>query len=153
MNLKNQRRRKQVDGESGQAAFELLMIFPVFVIIVLLAIDFGMWMYQSVSVANAVREGARYAALKCPGAGTCDEAAIKIYTASKSAGSLDTTNIHVSFAAEGSIAAGGKGSSVIVEACQDYTLLFAPITIGSGLTSSANMRLEQNVTSFLGSTC
>ncbi len=60
--------RRGIKDEKGQAAIELLLVFPVFIVIVLLAVDFGLWMYQSVSVASAVRDGARYAAVNCGGA-------------------------------------------------------------------------------------
>ncbi len=59
--------RRGIKDEKGQAAIELLLVFPVFIVVVLLAVDFGLWMYQTVSVASAVRDGARYAAVNCGG--------------------------------------------------------------------------------------
>jgi len=152
-NFRRRYKRHCLRDEDGQAALETLLIFPLFIVIVLMAVDFGVWMYQSVSVANAVREGARYAALKCPGAGTCDATEIADYTALKSSGSLESTDVHVTWAPSGSIAAGSKGSSVAVEACRDYTLLFIPITLTNGLISAANMRVETTVTVGTNSTC
>ncbi len=55
---------------------ELLLIFPLFLLIVLLSIDFGMWMYQSVNTANSAREAARYGAINC-GSGSCTAALVQ----------------------------------------------------------------------------
>ena len=52
-------------GERGQAAFEFLLILPLFVLFILLLIDFGIVMYGYVSVSNAAREGARFASVNC----------------------------------------------------------------------------------------
>src|SRR5687768_9451791 len=62
----------------GQAVFEFMLMLPIFVAIILLVVDFSVWMFAHISVSNAAREGARYAAVRCPPSNTCgDGAAIK----------------------------------------------------------------------------
>lgn len=55
--------------ESAQAAFEFVLVFPLFIGLLMLLFDFGILMYQYVSVSNAAREGARYGAVRCGGTG------------------------------------------------------------------------------------
>jgi TadE-like protein len=52
-------------SEGGQAALEFALVFPIFIGLLLLLFDFGILMYSYVSVSNAAREGARYAAVNC----------------------------------------------------------------------------------------
>ena len=53
--------------DEGQAAFEFLMVLPILVLFFLIVIDFGVAMYEYVSVSNSVREGARFGAVNSPG--------------------------------------------------------------------------------------
>src|SRR5437870_2557373 len=46
----------------GQAAVELALILPVFVLLVLAAVDFGQVMYGYVTTSSAAQAGAEYAA-------------------------------------------------------------------------------------------
>lgn len=51
--------------EGGQAAFEFVLMFPIFIGLLLAIFDIGVLMYEYVSVSNAAREGARFAAVNC----------------------------------------------------------------------------------------
>src|SRR5688572_23036099 len=51
--------------ERGQATFELMLIIPTFLLLVLLVVDFGILMFEYVSVAGGVRDGVRVAAVNC----------------------------------------------------------------------------------------
>jgi len=136
--------------EDGQAAFEFLLVLPLFIAFVLLTVDFGVMMYEYVSVSNAAREGARYGAVNC-GTGTCSDAAIIGRTVCRSGGILGAsptpdagTTVSVArFDVNGSSADGstGRGDAIQVSIDHPYTFLFFPATIH--VTSNAEMRLEQ----------
>lgn len=131
--------------EEGQAAFEFLMMLPFFVLFLLLVIDFGVLMYQYVSVSNAVREGARYAAVNC-GDGSCDEADVQQWVLDRSGGILDDVGDVTVGWADGSDSGTGdgnsdRGDSVVVRVEHSHTLLFFPHTFN--VTSCSEMRLEQ----------
>lgn len=70
-------RAKSLLSESGQAVFEFALVFPLFIGLLMLLFDFGILMYSYVSVANATREGARYAAVNCND-GTCTAADVRL---------------------------------------------------------------------------
>jgi len=139
--------------EEGQAAFEFVLILPFFVFFLLLLIDFGIMMYEYVSVSNAVREGARYGAVNCgDGACTVDGVdGVKQRVVDRSGGILSNT---------GEVTVGwidndldgrnyGRGDSVVVKVDHDYDFLFFPNNfLGIGdikipVVSCADMRLEQ----------
>src|SRR5690606_36693231 len=95
--LPGKRRRRGRNGEEGQAALELILMFPFFIFLVLLSIDFGLWMYQFVSVSNAVREGARYGAVNCPGSSPCTIEDIRTRTVDRASGALEAADIAVTW--------------------------------------------------------
>ena len=55
-----------VRGGRGQSLVEFALILPVLVILVLGIIDFGMGLRSYISLTNATREGARFAAVGNP---------------------------------------------------------------------------------------
>ena len=73
--------------DDGQAAIEFLLVIPTFMVFLFLVVDFGMLMYQYVSIANAVREGARYAAVNC-NTGSCTTSAVQQRVIERSGRSL-----------------------------------------------------------------
>ena len=133
--------------EQGQSALEFLLILPVFVTAFLLVVDFGMMMYQYVSVSNAVREGARFGAINC-GDGSCQADAtesVSDRTIARSSGSLDplSTSVTVGWL-DNDIPVDdnrGRGDSVVVKVNHDYNFIFFPATIT--VVSCADMSLEQ----------
>ena len=130
--------------EEGQATFEFVLILPFFILFLLLLIDFGIMMYEYVSVSNAVREGARYGAVNC-GDGACDSAAVAGRVVERSGGILSDSNEVTVGWMDNSIPADGKnygrGDSVVVKVTHPYHFLFFPATID--VVSCADMRLEQ----------
>lgn len=62
-------RRNGKRHEGGQSLVEFTMVLPVFLILVFGVIDFGMGLRAYITVAQATREGARYASVGNP-AGT-----------------------------------------------------------------------------------
>ena len=140
----NQRRRHRslFYREEGQAALEFLLVLPFFIIFILLLVDFGVMMYQYVSVSNAVREGSRYGAINC-GDGSCTVADVQTRTISRSGGILtDPAQVTVGWIDNNGDAINrSRGDSVVVKVNHPYSLLFFPATIP--VVSCADMSLEQ----------
>ncbi|MCK9517697.1 MAG: pilus assembly protein [Dehalococcoidia bacterium] len=125
--------------EEGQAAFEFLLVLPFFILFLLMAVDFGVLMYKYVSVSNAVREGARYAAVNC-GDGECSVIEIEERVLERSGGILgNAADVHVAWESSNEP---GRGTSVVVRVCHRHELLFFP-AFNFNVTSTADMRLEQ----------
>ena len=137
--------------DEGQAAFEFLLILPFFIFFLLLLIDFGIMMYEYVSVSNAVREGARYGAVNCGSEGTCTVELVQDRVLKRSGGILsDTGEVTVGWIDNNADGRNyGRGDSVVVKVDHDYDFLFFPNDIlGIGeikipVVSCADMRLEQ----------
>jgi Flp pilus assembly protein TadG len=135
--------RIPVFNSKGQAAIEFLLILPLFIFFLLLLLDFGLFMYQWVSVTNAVREGARFGAVNCR-TGRCDPNTIAQVVVNRSGGVIQS----VAEVSVGWVDNNGngrnydRGDSVVVRARHPYSFLFVP-----GVTwdaySCADMRLEQ----------
>jgi hypothetical protein len=132
--------------QKGQAAIELLLIIPMFVALVLLTVDFGVWMYGYVSAANAAREGARWGAVNC-GSSSCSSTAL-VDRVVERAGSfpIADTDVEVGWYDESSTPNGNDdaGDSVIVRINDTHQLLFWPGSVS--IVACAQMRLESAVT-------
>jgi Flp pilus assembly protein TadG len=138
--------------DEGQAAFEFLLVLPLFVGFMLLLIDFAILMYAYVSVANAAREGARFAAANCA-ASTCTADLVKTRTREFSSGFLPTSNptttvtVHWDSATvNGStFAASKRGSTVSVRVDRPHQFLFfGALAPSFPVTSCSAMRLERD---------
>ncbi len=135
--------------EEGQAAIEFLLIIPTYIIFLLITVDFGMLTYEYVSVANAAREGARYAATICPHTppppAGCTAALVQNRTVARSGGILKTTSdVTVGWIdMDGDSDQGSQGDSVVVFVKHTYNFLFLPVGPGIPVWSCADMRLEQ----------
>lgn len=71
----HQKSRPRARGSRGQSLVEFAMVMPVLVILIFGIIDFGMGLRSYISLTNATREGARFAAVgNLPGAypANCD---------------------------------------------------------------------------------
>ena len=123
---------------SGQATFEFMLMLPLFVLLVLFAVDMAIVGYQYVTVSNAVREGARFAAVNCPPAGDCTGDDVKDLTALRSNGAFDSGDVTVIW--EGT----DRGDPVMVSAEYGHTLLFFDLGWDFPIASCAVMRLEQS---------
>jgi hypothetical protein len=138
-------------GEQGQAAWEFLLVLPIFIIVMLLLVDFGIWMYEYVSVANAVREGARYGAVTCAFANQCGSTPSQVVTAIKqrvlnrSGGILnDISDVKVAWVNRNGGSNYERGDSIVVWVNHSYQMLFFPPQLG--VVSCADMMLEQTYT-------
>jgi hypothetical protein len=129
---------RKLRRNDGQAALELVLVLPIFFLFVLLLVDLGVMMYEYVSVSNAVREGARYAAVNC-GDGDCsaggDDPVDR--TVERSSGFLIAGEVKVSWP-DGII----RGAPAEVCARHTYDFLFFP-ALSIDVRSSSEMRLEQ----------
>jgi Flp pilus assembly protein TadG len=151
MNFLRLVRRVLASEDRAQAGMELLIVLPVFIVLLGLVVDFGVIMYQYVSLSNATREGARYAAVNC-GTGTCASPTATGTTTSvcykvvnAASGLLDTSHSDVKLQWVNRASPANvydKGDSVVVQVSHDYGLIFAP-GIHWTIKSSADMRLEQ----------
>ena len=130
------RLRHPLRRDDGQAAFEFLLVLPLFFLFFLLLIDFGITMYGYVSIANSTREGARYGSVNC-GEFDCTAGIIQARVVERSGGFLsDTADVTVVWP-DG----GARGNSVVVRVEYDHDFLFFPHTWT--ISSCADMRLEQ----------
>jgi Flp pilus assembly protein TadG len=136
-------RRRNRNGEKGQALVEFTLLVPIFLILIFAIVDFGMGFYSWMSVTNGAREGARLGAVLAPE----DEIEARVY---------DTVNLNdegTKMTVVVTNAQGDPGESVVVEVDYEYELV-TPLAglvdfmtgsaIGPTLTfsSTAEMRLE-----------
>lgn len=63
MNNKNDKRRVNIKSERGAAAVEFALVLPVFLLLVLGIITFGLIFKDYLGISHAAREGVRWAAL------------------------------------------------------------------------------------------
>lgn len=130
-----QRRFRMFRREEGQAAFEFILILPLFILFLLLLIDFGILMYEYVSVSNAAREGARYGSVNC--GADCTVTLIQNRTAERSSGVIgDPLEVTVTWPLGVS-----RGDPVAVRVDHTYSFLFFPASVP--VVSCSEMRLEQ----------
>ncbi len=112
----------------GQSAFEFAMALPIFVSFVALGVDFGVMGWSYIAVANAVREGARYAATNC--GGNCSASVdIPALVVKRSDGVIkNKTDVDVWWCQSGgaSRTTPKRGDWVVVQATADYDFRFFP---------------------------
>lgn len=132
--------------DEGQAAIEFLLIIPTFMLFMFLIVDFGMLTYEYVSIANAAREGARYAATNC-GDGSCTASDVRARVIDRSGRILTLANVsEISVGwidTTGDGLNSGRGDSVTVFIDHPYTFWFSPAGPGIPVMSCADMRLER----------
>ena len=65
-------------NEAGQSMVEMALVLPILLILIGGIVDFGWLFYNQLSLTNAAREGARYAAIHYTEAGEWKQDAVKI---------------------------------------------------------------------------
>ena len=139
------RQKRRGRHQRGQSLVEFALVIPLFLVLVFGIIDFGLGLKSWITITNAAREGARYAAVTC--GETTGDAAVIAKTedaAADLAGDVDVTVTNCP---------GESTESVIVEVEYEYTLITPlggllsflggaglPSTIA--LSSSSDMRVE-----------
>jgi hypothetical protein len=144
------RRRGCQFGQRGQALVEFALVLPLLLIVLFIAVDFGVGLTRWISITNAAREGARLGAVGAA------EGAIRQKTIDTSDGILNDGDIQVGFSdADGN---GGidPGDSVVVDVSYNYDLItplgrfltvtFDPLT----LSACSDMRVEQSTGQIIG---
>jgi hypothetical protein len=134
--------------EGGQAAFEFVLILPVFILVILLVIDFAILGFEYVSLSNATREGSRFGAVNC-GDGSCTQDDVITRALDRSSGILDSADAADRAKAtvgwiDNSVPTdvnSGRGDSVSVRIDHRYEFLFFPVSFP--VVSCSDMRLEQ----------
>jgi len=144
--------RRLRKSEGGQAAFEFLLMLPMFILFMLLIVDLGMAMYSYVSISNSVREGARYGSVNCnQKAGGCTASDVQTWTTQHLGGLklLATDTVAASWSGH------DRGDQVAVSITHKYEFkFFPPVTLTEH--ACAVMRLEQqdeNASLSGGGTC
>ncbi len=136
-------RRRDRNGEKGQALVEFALLVPIFFLLMFAIVDFGMGFYSWITVTNGAREGARLGAVLA----SADEITDRVYDSVVLADEDTKMTVTVTNAQ------GAPGESVVVQVDYDYDFI-TPLaglvqfmtggTIGPTLTlsSTADMRLE-----------
>jgi Flp pilus assembly protein TadG len=133
------------DGERGSALVEMAVVMAVLLMIMFGIIDFGRAFYTYSFVANAAREGARWAIVRgskctqldhCPAAsGTSD---IQPYVQSLSEGATNPSKISATLAFTGCGNAPGCVAEVTVQYPFKFMLPFLP---SAGMTMSSTSEM------------
>jgi hypothetical protein len=134
---KNTHIRKRGLRQRGQALVEFAFVVPIFLMLLLGIVDFGMAFKAWISITNAAREGARIGAVHA------DCAAVVDRTVETSADLLTPADVTVDNCE------GDPGESVVVTVAYDYEYITPLGAFVEGLSggplhmeASADMRLE-----------
>jgi Flp pilus assembly protein TadG len=137
--------------QRGQAAAEFVLILPFFVGLLLLVVDLGVLMYEYTATANAVREGARFAAVGCPPSASCTVALVQSRVINRSGGILDSANqseVSAWYCDRGLANTAGenyphRGDTVTVKVDHAYSLQFV-LGANFRVQSQASMVMESD---------
>ncbi len=126
--------RPHIRDEAGQSATELALVLPVFFLLLFGVIQFGVLYNNYVTLTDAVRAGARKAAVSRRAA---DPVGVTVNAVERSGSGLDgrlTVNVTSAWA---------HGSDVTVEATYPYTIDLMGLVFASGdLRSRTTERVE-----------
>jgi Flp pilus assembly protein TadG len=94
--------KKNSKSEGGAVAVEFAIILPIFLVLVLGILEFGRAFNIQVSLSEAAREGARYAAVNCIKAGYSDDEAVAAALAAAPSVPLDPmSNVDIQYSGDG----------------------------------------------------
>jgi Flp pilus assembly protein TadG len=133
--MRTPRKQHRATSEHGQALVEFALVLPVLVLILFAVIQFGVAFNDSLALTDAVRAGARKAAVSrsAPDPAAAAESALR-----KAAADLDETELAV--AVDSSWV---RGESVRVHASYPFELSLLGIPVVSGrLESETTERVE-----------
>ena len=154
--------QKRSPRERGQALVEFALVVPIFLILVMGIVDFGMGFKTSIMVTNAAREGARFGAVGWP-AGSypadCNDSATDDITvvgrtcSALAASVAKVQSVSVTYVERNGIPETQTGDSVVVSMTYKYDFItplgsmLSTFTGGSipatlTLESTTDMRLE-----------
>lgn len=126
---------RQIRDERGQSATELALVLPVFLLLVFGVIQFGVLYNNYLTLTDAVRAGARKAAVSrlAPSPGGAAQTAVRT-----AAGNLDGTRLGVTVTSSWQ-----RGTPVSVEATYPYDIDLMGVVLAAGtLRSKTTERVE-----------
>lgn len=105
--------------DQGQAVVELVLVLPLVLTMVFAIVEFGFALNTYLTVNTAAAEGARYGALAAPpGDGTCGTNTVRGRALHTSPGTLECSDITVSY--PGGPGSAGRGDEVVVRISHTY---------------------------------
>lgn len=128
---------KRTKDEQGQALVEFALVLPLFVTLLFAIIQFGITFNAYLVLTDAVRAGARTAAVSrtAPNPGSAAESAVR-----RAAVNLDSATLAVRVAAP---AGWRRGSDVTVTATYPYSIDLFGVAVKTGrLSSETTERIE-----------
>lgn len=127
--------RKLIRDEKGQSMAEFAVVLPILVVFLFGVIQFGITFNNYVTLTDAVRAGARTAAVARQDADPVGEATTMVRN---SATNLNQSNLNVSVASDWQ-----SGDNVTVTATYPYSISLLGWVVSSGsLTSTTTERVE-----------
>lgn len=127
--------RRHIRDERGQSATELALVLPVFCLLLFGVIQFGILYNNYVTLTDAVRAGARKAAVSRHEA---DPVATTVSAVTRAGSGLDEGRLDVSVASSWQ-----HGTDVTVEATYPYAIDLLGLVLASGdLRSRTTERVE-----------
>lgn len=128
-------KRLSLRGEDGQTVVEFAVIVPILLLVVFAVIQLGIAFNNNVTLTDAVRAGARVAAVSRQMSDPTGAAVTRVRTA---AANLDTTKLSVSVSSTWQ-----PGGDVTVTATYPYKINLLGLVVKSGrLSSSTTERVE-----------
>ncbi|HZR96689.1 MAG TPA: TadE family protein [Gaiellaceae bacterium] len=124
-----------IRNERGQTMVEFALVLPVLLLVLFGIIQFGLAFTHYVALTDAVRAGARTAAVSRLSPTRVPDTVAKVKTAS---GDLDTTQVNVTVTSTWT-----PGQDVVVSATYPYSISLFGLVVASGnLTSQTSERVE-----------
>jgi len=142
--------------DRGQSLVEFALVFPIFIILILGIIDFGMGLKSWIDITNSAREAARWAAVNC-GGGSYGDADVVQKAIDKADGlGINTSRFSASVDTDDGVSCsddGNSAQSLVVRVHYDYHLITplgglmsaffgGAVPSSFNLNSSADMRIE-----------
>jgi Flp pilus assembly protein TadG len=136
--MNNMTRRAHMRNEKGQTMVEFTLVLPVLLVVLFGIIQFGITFSNYVALTDAVRAGARTAAISRSAADPVGDTKARVINAS---GDLKTSDVAPT------VTTGPlgwtHGEDVTVKATYPYSISLLGIVVASGnLTSSTTERIE-----------
>jgi Flp pilus assembly protein TadG len=95
-------------SERGAVAVEFAIVLPIFLLLVLGIVEFGRAFNIQVSLSEAAREAARYAAVHCTEAGYDEDDAMAVAVSAAPSVPLASTDVDIQYTGDGTCAAGNN---------------------------------------------
>ena len=123
------------NDERGQTMVEFTLVLPMLLIVLFGIVQFGIAFNNYVALTDAVRAGARTAAVSRMASNPVADATSRVKTAS---GDLDPTKVNVTVTSDWV-----HGDDVVVTATYPYSISLLGVIVASGnLTSKTTERVE-----------